>query len=83
LGIKVKNLTAEYLYTLVREKKVSYQQINKLDPKKFGDLEDTMKMIFNHDDNPNIPEMPDGITPTDLINMNTSRALHSASNNSM
>jgi hypothetical protein len=24
LGIKVKNLTAEYLYTLVRDKKVSY-----------------------------------------------------------
>lgn len=46
----MKNLTAEYLYTLVRDKKVSYEQIKELDPKRFGDLEHTMKLIFNHEE---------------------------------
>ena len=50
LNIKVKHLTAEYLYTLVREKKVTYDQIKELEPKKFGDLEYTMKLIFNHEE---------------------------------
>lgn len=50
LGIKVKTLTAEYLYTLVRDKKVSYEAIKEIEPKKFGDLEYTMKLIFNHDE---------------------------------
>jgi hypothetical protein len=50
LNIKVKNLTAEYLYTMVRDKKVSYDQIKEIDPKRFGDLEYTMKLIFNHDE---------------------------------
>lgn len=55
LNIKVKNLTAEYLYTLVRDKKVSYDSIKEIDPKRFGDLEYTMKLIFNHDE-----EVPSG-----------------------
>ena len=48
--MKVKNLTAEYLYTMVRDKKVSYDSIKEIDPKRFGDLEYTMKLIFNHDE---------------------------------
>lgn len=35
LGIKVKTLTAEYLYTLVRDKKVSYESIKEIEPKRF------------------------------------------------
>ena len=51
LGIKgVKTLQAEYLFSLVREKKVTYGQIKDLDPKRFADLEYTMKLIFNHDE---------------------------------
>ena len=50
LGLKVKNLTAESLYSLVRDKKVSYDAIKNVDPKKFQDLEYTMKLIFNHDE---------------------------------
>ena len=50
LGIKVKNLTAETLYNLVKEKKIEYESIRALDPKKFSDLEYTMKLIFNHDE---------------------------------
>ena len=51
LGIKgVKTLQAEYLFSLVREKKITYGQIKELDPKRFADLEYTMKLIFNHDE---------------------------------
>jgi hypothetical protein len=50
MGIKVKTLTAEYLYTLVRDKKVTYESIKEIEPKKFQDLEYIMKLIFNHDD---------------------------------
>lgn len=46
----MKNLTAEYLYTLVRDKKVSYEKIKEIEPKRFADLEYTMKLIFNHDE---------------------------------
>ena len=46
----MKHLTAEHLFTLVKENKVSYDQIKDLEPKKFGDLEYTMKLIFNHDE---------------------------------
>lgn len=52
LNIKVKNLTAEYLYTLVKDKKISYDSIKEIDPKRFADLEYTMKLIFNHDEEP-------------------------------
>lgn len=50
LGIKVKTLQAEYLFQLVKEKKFTYDDIKALDPKKFTDLEYTMKLIFNHDE---------------------------------
>ena len=50
LGIKVKTLQAEYLFSLVKEKKFSYDDVTKIDPKRFGDLEYTMKLIFNHDE---------------------------------
>ena len=43
-------MTAEHLYTLVRDKKVTYDNIKDLEPKKFQDLEYTMKLIFNHDE---------------------------------
>jgi hypothetical protein len=52
LNIKVKKLTAEYLYTLVRDKKVSYESIKAIEPKKFQDLEYTMNLIFNHEEEP-------------------------------
>lgn len=47
-------MTAEYLYAMVKDKKVSYESIRVIDPQRFGDLEDTMKMIFNHDDDMSI-----------------------------
>lgn len=50
LGIKVKTLQAEYLYTLVKDKKVKYEDVIALDPKRFVDLEKTMKLIFNHEE---------------------------------
>ena len=50
LNLKVKNLTAEYLYNLVKDQKVTYSQIQEIDPKRFQDLEYTMKLIFNHDE---------------------------------
>jgi hypothetical protein len=40
----------------VKENKVSYDQIKDLEPKKFGDLEYTMKLIFNHDEEQIIEE---------------------------
>ncbi len=63
LGIKVKNLTAEYLYTLVRDKKVSYSTLLEIDPKKFKGLEQTMKLIFpNYDE-----ESSERITPENFL----------------
>ena len=53
----------------MREKKVNYEQVKKMDPKKFGDLESTMKMIFNHDEDQTQHQLPDGLTPSDVINM--------------
>ncbi|CDW79741.1 myb-like dna-binding domain containing protein [Stylonychia lemnae] len=53
LGIKVKNLTAEHLYQLVKEHQLNYDQIKDLEPKRFQDLEYTMKLIFNHDEDQN------------------------------
>jgi hypothetical protein len=50
LGLKVKNLSAEHLYQMVKERKVSYQTIKDMDPLRFKDLEYTMKLIFNHED---------------------------------
>ena len=50
LNLKVKTLTADILFPLVKEGKIQYRQIKILDPKKFEDLEHTMRMIFNHED---------------------------------
>jgi hypothetical protein len=30
------------------KKRVTYEQIKKIDPVRFGDLEPTMKMLFDH-----------------------------------
>mmetsp|Transcript_15074 Transcript_15074/g.23315 ORF Transcript_15074/g.23315 Transcript_15074/m.23315 type:complete len:197 (-) Transcript_15074:2641-3231(-) len=50
LNLKVKTLTADILFPLVKEDKISYSQIKAIDAKKFEDLEHTMRMIFNHED---------------------------------
>lgn len=50
LGLKVKNLTADILFPLVKDGKITYHQVKVIDPKKFEDLEHTMRMIFNHED---------------------------------
>jgi hypothetical protein len=50
LSLKVKTITADILFPLVKEGKLTYSQINSIDPKKFEDLEHTMRMIFNHED---------------------------------
>ena len=50
LSLKVKNLTADILFPLVKDAKITYQQVKGIDPKKFEDLEHTMRMIFNHED---------------------------------
>jgi len=34
----------------VKERKVMYDQIKEIEPSKFKDLEYTMRLIFNHDD---------------------------------
>lgn len=46
----MKNLTADILFPLVKDSKITYQQVKGIDPKKFEDLEHTMRMIFNHED---------------------------------
>ena len=50
LNLKVKNLTADILFPCVKDSKISYSQVKSIDPKKFEDLEHTMRMIFNHED---------------------------------
>jgi myb proto-oncogene protein len=50
LNLKVKTLTADILFPLVKDGKISYSQVKNIDPKKFEDLEHTMRMIFNHED---------------------------------
>ena len=35
---------------LVKEGKITYAAVKAIDPKKFEDLEHTMRMIFNHED---------------------------------
>lgn len=34
----------------MKDGKISYSQVKSIDPKKFEDLEHTMRMIFNHED---------------------------------
>jgi len=43
-------LTAEQLYQLVKDKNFSYDQVKELDPVRFKDLDYTMNLIFNHDE---------------------------------
>jgi len=50
LNLKVKTLTADMLFPLVKDGKISYSQVKNIDHKKFEDLEHTMRMIFNHED---------------------------------
>lgn len=38
------------MYSLVKENKIDYETIKELEPKRFQDLEYTMKLIFNHDE---------------------------------
>jgi hypothetical protein len=39
----------------VKERKVNYDQIKEIEPSKFKDLEYTMRLIFNHDDDSGQP----------------------------
>ena len=50
LNLKCKNLSADILFPLVKDQKIQYSDIKNIDPKKFEDLEHTMRMIFNHED---------------------------------
>lgn len=45
-----KNTTAEDLYKLVINRRVTYEEIRKVDPVKFSDLEVTMRMLYDHGD---------------------------------
>lgn len=49
LGMTGKTLTAETLYVLIRDRKITYDDVRQLEPKKFSDLEYTMRLIFDHD----------------------------------
>ncbi len=50
LNLKVKTLTADIVFSLVKEGKIKYSEVKSIDPRKFEDLEHTMRMIFNHDE---------------------------------
>ena len=50
LNLKIKALTADILFPLVKDGKITYPQVKSIDAKKFEDLEHTMRMIFNHED---------------------------------
>ena len=43
-----KNPTAEELYRMVLAKKVTYEEIRRIDANKFVDLELTMRMLYDH-----------------------------------
>ena len=45
-----KHTTAEELYKLVLMKKTTYEEIRRIDPSKFMDLEATMRMLYDHGD---------------------------------
>ena len=47
LGLQ-KHTTAEELHKLVLAKKIVYEDIRKIDPVKFVDLEATMRMLYDH-----------------------------------
>lgn len=43
-----KTTTAEELHRLIISKKTTYEEIRRIDPHKFADLEATMRMLFDH-----------------------------------
>ena len=43
-----KNPTADDLHRIIMRKQVTYEQIRKIDPQRFSDLESTMKMLYDH-----------------------------------
>lgn len=43
-----KNPSAEELHKLIMRKRVTYEQIRRIDPEKFHDLESTMRMLYDH-----------------------------------
>ena len=43
-----KHTTAEELHKLVLLRKTTYEEIRKIDPIKFMDLESTMRMLYDH-----------------------------------
>jgi len=45
-----KHTTAEELYKLVLMRKTTYEDIRRIDPSKFMDLEVTMRMLYDHGD---------------------------------
>ena len=47
LGMQ-KNPTADELYRMILARKVTYEEIRRLDQSKFADLEMTMRMLYDH-----------------------------------
>ena len=45
-----KHVTAEELHKLVLLRKITYEEIRRIDPVKFVDLETTMRMLYDHGD---------------------------------
>ena len=43
-----KNPTAEDLHKLIMRERVTYEQIRRIDANRFHDLEDTMRMLYDH-----------------------------------
>ena len=43
-----KNPTAEELHKLIMRKKITYEQIRRIDQNRFSDLEATMRMLYDH-----------------------------------
>lgn len=50
LELKTKHFTAEHLFSMIKEKKLQYEDVMAFDPKRFQNLEYTMRLIFNHDE---------------------------------
>ena len=62
-----KNITAEELHKLIMNKRVTYEQIRKIDASRFYDLESTMRMLFDHgnsyfNDQDNSSEVQNGLS---------------------
>jgi len=59
-----KNATADDLHRIIMRKRVTYEQIRRIDPNRFHDLEVTMKMLYDHGPDYNF-ESADGIEEFD------------------